>query len=96
MPFYEYIHKDGKCPKGKNKFQILQSMTAEPLEVCPKCSQKVLRVISVPGKPVRNILSTSNLAEKGFTQFTKKEKGVYERTAGSGPDFIVDKKDKLD
>ena len=96
MPIYEYIHKDGTCSEGKNKFRQLQGLSDKPLTECPHCGKPVNRVISVPSKVQKNILSASNLAEKGFTQFTRKDKGVYERTAGEGADFIVDKKEKLD
>ena len=96
MPIYEYVHENGSCDKGVNKFKKLQSVNDAVLDKCPKCGKSVKRVISVPGKSKANILSASNLADKGFTQFTKKDKGVYERTAGEGADFIVDKKEKLD
>jgi hypothetical protein len=36
-------------------------------------------------------LSENNIEKHGFTQFRKVEKGVYEKTAGKGPDFITDK-----
>ena len=96
MPIYEYVHEDGSCDKGENKFKKLQSVSDALLQKCPKCGKPVKRVLSVPGKSKVNILTAGNLADKGFTQFTKKEKGVYERTAGEGADFIVDKKEKLD
>jgi len=96
MPIYEYVHLDGNCKDGSNKFKKLQGLSDEPLTKCPKCGKPVKRVISVPSKARKNILSPSNIAEKGFTQFTRKDKGVYERTAGEGADFIVDKKEKLD
>jgi len=40
MPTYEY-----KCQKCSHKFEIFQSMTAEHLKKCPKCSGKVIRLI---------------------------------------------------
>ena len=96
MPIYEYVHEDGSCDKGKNKFRKLEKLSDNPLKKCPLCEKPVKRVISIPSKVQKNILSASNLADKGFTQFTRKDKGVYERTAGEGADFIVDKKEKLD
>jgi len=36
-------------------------------------------------------LSDENVEKHGFTKFKKVEKGVYEKTAGKGPDFITDK-----
>lgn len=40
MPTYEY-----QCEKCKNKFEIVQSMTAVLLKSCPKCKGKVRRLI---------------------------------------------------
>ena len=88
MPIYEYEHEDGACDKeGKpNRFEELQSIKDEPLAACPHCGKPVHRIISLPGKPVMNVLSPSNLTEKGFTQYTRRDHGAYERTAGEeGP-----------
>lgn len=92
MPIYEYEHKEGACDiEGQpNRFDRLETFSAEPLSECPQCGQAVHRVLSVPSRPAKDILSSSNLTEKGFTQYTKREKGVYERTAGTeGPARIV-------
>ncbi|MBS3763231.1 MAG: zinc ribbon domain-containing protein [Planctomycetes bacterium] len=40
MPTYEYVCKD--CG---HRFEEMQRITADPLEVCPKCSGPVDRVI---------------------------------------------------
>ncbi|KAF3363036.1 hypothetical protein PHSC3_000372 [Chlamydiales bacterium STE3] len=37
MPTYEY-----KCTKCKNTLEILQKITDEPLNNCPKCSENTL------------------------------------------------------
>ena len=41
MPTYEY-----KCKKCGNEFEKFQSITEEPLKVCPKCQGEVFRLIS--------------------------------------------------
>jgi len=40
MPTYEY-----ECQKCRHKFEFFQSMTAKPLEKCPKCNGRVKRLI---------------------------------------------------
>lgn len=41
MPNYDY-----KCQKCSHKFEVLQPITAKPLEKCPKCGGSVKRLIS--------------------------------------------------
>lgn len=41
MPTYEY-----ECSRCNNRFEELQSMTADPISKCPKCSGPVKRLIS--------------------------------------------------
>lgn len=41
MPTYEY-----ECTSCGHNFEHSQSMTAKPLETCPKCGKKVKRLIS--------------------------------------------------
>ncbi len=40
MPTYEY-----ECEKCGHKFEVFQSITAEPLKKCPKCNGKIRRLI---------------------------------------------------
>ena len=41
MPTYEY-----RCQACGNKFEEFQTMSAAPVESCPKCNGKVQRIIS--------------------------------------------------
>jgi len=92
MPIYEYQAKDPSktCEHCKSSFQVLQSVSEHPLTVCPECGAEIVKLISTPGKPRENILSSKNLAEKGFSQYTRKGKGYYEKTAGQGPATLHD------
>ena len=66
-------------------------MDDPPLERCPHCDEPCHRVFStfaVGGKE-KSLLSPSNLAEKGFTQYKRMGKGYYEKTAGEGPQGIA-------
>ncbi|MDP4116526.1 MAG: zinc ribbon domain-containing protein [Bacteroidota bacterium] len=47
MPTYEY-----KCTKCGYRFDVFQSMTAEKLEECPKCSGQVKRLIGAGSGPI--------------------------------------------
>ena len=41
MPIYEYI-----CNKCKYKFEVMQKIDEKPLKICPRCREKVTKVIS--------------------------------------------------
>ena len=94
MPIYEY-QSTGQtvCDHCRSGFDVMQKMSDEPLSLCPECHNPVKRKISRPNLTRSTpSLSTENIEKKGFTQFKKVEKGVYEKTAGKGPDFITDDK----
>jgi putative FmdB family regulatory protein len=92
MPIYEYEH-DGK--RGKDcaeRFELVEAMSAEPTARCPRCNENCHRVPSTFGVQAggrSGILSKSNLEAHGFSQFTRKGKGYYEKTAGAGPGAIA-------
>jgi putative FmdB family regulatory protein len=93
MPIYEYqAAGQDSCDYCKAGFDIMQKLADEPLKLCPECHSPVRRKISRPNlaSPAPS-LSKENIEKHGFTQFRKVEKGVYEKTAGKGPDFISDK-----
>lgn len=94
MPIYEYqaISEDN-CDQCKVAFDVMQKMSDQPLTLCPQCLNPVSRKISRPNlaRPAPS-LSQDNIEKHGLTQFKKVEKGVYEKTAGKGPDYIMDDK----
>lgn len=47
MPTYDY-----KCLSCNDRFELFQSMTAEPIKVCPKCSGEVKRLIGAGAGPI--------------------------------------------
>ena len=78
MPNYDYRHLDEKGDECEETFEVFQAMSDEPLTTCPICEKPVQKVFSAtPGRV--NILSSSNLREKGFQRWVKRDKGVYER-----------------
>ncbi len=62
MPTYEYI-----CENCEYEFESFQSISAEPIRICPKCNQKTI---------VRKISGGTGLIFKGsgfyITDYTKK------------------------
>jgi len=93
MPIYEYqATGQNNCDYCAISFDLMQKLSDEPLRFCPECHGPVQRKISRPNLASQSSsLSSDNIAKHGFTQFRKVEKGVYEKTAGKGPDFITDK-----
>ena len=47
MPTYDY-----KCLKCGNKFELFQSMSEEPIKVCPECGGEVKRLIGPGAGPI--------------------------------------------
>jgi putative FmdB family regulatory protein len=88
MPIYEYEHIPGPAAGCKDPFEAIQPMAEAPLERCPACGLPCRRIISTFGVNAhgkQGLLSKSNLESHGFTQFTRRGKGNYEKTAGAGP-----------
>lgn len=92
MPIYEYQACGEKCcDHCRMAFDVMQKLSDEPLEFCPQCLNPIRRKISRPNLTSTGpSLSNENIEKHGFTQFRKVEKGVYEKTAGKGPDYITD------
>ena len=96
MPFYDYQadSPDFSCDHCAESFEVLQGINDERLKACPECGSPVHRLLStfLFHESSAPTLSQGNLEKHGFTQYTKSEKGVYEKTAGKGPRIIKDGK----
>ncbi len=93
MPIYEY-HSCGpmSCDHCEGGFEVMRKISDEPLKLCPHCFNPIERKVSRPNLAAQSpSMDESNIEKHGFTQFKKVEKGVYEKTAGKGPDYISDK-----
>lgn len=90
MPIYEYqASGEACCEHCRASFDVMQKVADEPLKFCPRCHNPVARKISRPNLSKSGpSLSKDNIEKHGFTQFKKVGKGVYEKTAGKGPDYI--------
>lgn len=47
MPTYEY-----KCIRCNHRFEVFQSMTSEPVKICPECGGEVKRLIGMGAGPI--------------------------------------------
>ena len=43
MPLYEY-----QCEKCAHRFEVIQKFSDAPIDVCPKCSGPVMKLLSSP------------------------------------------------
>ncbi|MHC4664005.1 MAG: FmdB family zinc ribbon protein [Planctomycetota bacterium] len=82
MPTYGYrASGEKKCETCNPGFEILQKMSEETLEKCPKCGAPVERVFFPPHistKPSeKKILSDDNLRKHGFKKLVKEGDGKY-------------------
>mgnify|MGYP001547368874 CR=1 FL=1 len=93
MPIYEYAASGNGCAHCLAHFDMLQRLDEAPLTHCPECGATVRRVISAPNVASGNahVLSEDHAAKRGFTQYRRTEKGVYEKAYGKGPRYISDK-----
>jgi putative FmdB family regulatory protein len=95
MPIYVYQASTKEhCALCETPFERRQKLDHPRIQNCPECRAPIRRVISAPGlaRPAPN-MSEGNIEKHGFTQYRKSGKGVYEKTAGKGPDVITDKDD---
>jgi len=94
MPIYLYEIL-GEGQNAGQTFEHMQKLCDPPLEAHPETGEPVRRIPAVPSLVLkhgeaqrRNRLSDANIAAKGFTRYEKAGNGVYEKTAGKGPDKI--------
>lgn len=93
MPIYEYAAVEKGCAHCEAHFDLLQKLRDEPLAQCPHCGAAVKRVISAPSVAVggAHLLKETHAEKRGFTQYRRAGKGVYEKAFGKGPKYISDK-----
>jgi putative FmdB family regulatory protein len=89
VPIYQYAADSGECDRCEGRFEHMQKMAEPPLAACPRCARPVHREICAVRIGRSNPLTSKNIEQQGFTQYKKSGKGVYEKTAGKGPDTIV-------
>jgi putative FmdB family regulatory protein len=93
MPIYEYEHEKEPCLLGK-KFEVLQSVSDEPVDRCPECSGRVRKLISFAN--ISTPKSNRELRDLGFTKLVRRDDGVYENVTARGKDGKLVIRDKAD
>jgi putative FmdB family regulatory protein len=90
MPIYTYRAIDQGCPHCLAGFDLLQKLSDAELTQCPRCGAEVRKQLSAPAlaRGGSHLLNEKKIGDKGFTQYRKIGKGVYEKTAGKGPEII--------
>jgi putative FmdB family regulatory protein len=90
MPIYEYRSSTTGCAHCDAGFELLRRLSDPELVHCPYCSAPITRVISAPSLAIggSHLLNEKKVGDAGFTQYRKIGKGVYEKTAGKGPNVI--------
>jgi len=68
MPTYEY-----ECLECKNRFEVFQSMSDEPVKDCQKC-----------GKPVRKVFNSAGVIFKGAGFYVNDYKSKNDKSASEG------------
>lgn len=82
MPIYEYEHLKKPCNMGKI-FDLQQSLSDDPIKICPQCGEPVQKIISKIN--ISCPKSNRDLRDLGFTKLVKRDDGVYENvTARDG------------
>jgi putative FmdB family regulatory protein len=83
MPFYDY-----KCKNCKNEFEILQSISEPPLDICPSCGDKTLKkLISIPSKGQVDIKDARELYE---TKLKPEAKAIAQKVKDGDEETAAD------
>lgn len=91
MPLYEYAPLSGQCDVCHGRFEVVQRLSEDKLTQCPTCQKPCERQISCVALGGKYAITESRLKESGLTAYRKAEKGVYERTVGSGGPEILNR-----
>jgi predicted nucleic acid-binding Zn ribbon protein len=92
MPTYVYEVIDENGQPGE-RFEVIQTMTEDPLIEHPETGQPVRRVFlpfTIAGptsgiKTDRALADDNKLERMGFTKYVKSDDGRYEKVIGKGP-----------
>jgi putative FmdB family regulatory protein len=89
MPLYEYAPTSGQCDRCHGLFEVVQRIADDKLTNCPSCAQPCERRISAVALGGKYATNENAVKNAGLTQYKRAEKGVYERTVGTGGPEIL-------
>jgi len=88
MPKYDYGPCEGGCQMCGGRFEYEHKMTDPPLDQCPMCDKKVMRLFT-SAPQARIPRGNSELKSLGFMKLVKNKDGLYEnQTRGVGDPLI--------
>jgi len=81
MPIYEYIAVDPSrgCSYCRVRFENLEAISDQRLEVCPECGNPVQRCFSAPSVGASRSGLDDRAKNAGFHKLKKLGKGEYEK-----------------
>lgn len=81
MPIYEYraANEKNNCKVCRVGFERLQSISDQPLRVCPECGAPVERIISPPAVGASKSSFDDRAKDAGFSKLKRISKGEYEK-----------------
>ncbi|MCC6592700.1 MAG: zinc ribbon domain-containing protein [Xanthomonadales bacterium] len=92
MPIYEYAACDPQlaCTHCRVGFEVFARISDAELRQCPQSGLAVRRVISAAAvvSGSAHLQQEAHFSKRGFTQYRKAGGGIYEKTAGDGPQYI--------
>ena len=83
MPIYVYKAQESSasCEYCVDEFETMQSMKDAALTHCPKCNNKIKRIVQPFGFAVgkKHMMTDKNLKKKGFTKLVNEGNGKFRK-----------------
>lgn len=76
MPTYEYL-----CEACDHRFELFQSITADPIRVCPQCKRRKVRRLIGPGAAI--LFKGSGFYQTDYRSEAYKKAAAAEKSGGS-------------
>jgi putative FmdB family regulatory protein len=76
MPTYEYL-----CEACDHRFELFQSITADPVRVCPNCGRRKVRRLIGPGAAI--LFKGSGFYQTDYRSESYKKAAAAEKSGGS-------------